>query len=71
MPTRSAMSGVTTPAAVTVSTARISRAAALITELEKRNFYASVPPAIKDRFAKLLQSEPDLKAQYDKVKAKA
>jgi hypothetical protein len=50
---------------------QVSRAAALITELEKRNFYASVPPAIKDRFAKLLQSEPDLKAQYDKVKAKA
>lgn len=50
---------------------QVSRAAALLAELEKRNFYASVTPGAKDRFARLLQSEPDFKAQYDKVKAKA
>ncbi|MFM7541113.1 MAG: hypothetical protein ACKO9Z_15775 [Planctomycetota bacterium] len=49
---------------------QISRSAALITELEKRNFYASVPPAIKEKFSKLLESQPVLKAQYDKAKTK-
>ena len=51
-------------------TTQISRAAALMIELEKRAFYGSVAPALKDRFNKLLESEPLLKAQYDKLKTK-